>query len=199
MLALEGTLSVIDFETTGSVHGHPNEPWQVGIVTIENGQINASNSFESYLRIKNRERPFHPQSPGRHHLLRDKLTTAPKMVEIWPKLSSYFKSHALVAHNVSTEKHILLQQFPMLKVSAWIDTLNLLRIAMPKLQSYALQDLIQRLDLTNKLQELCPNREAHDALYDSYACSLLLLHLLQQTGWQECSISYLTAASQKRN
>ena len=85
MRALEASLLIIDFETTGTVQNYASEPWQIGCVSIEQGKINPDKSFTSLLRIG--ERPFHPQAPGSHHQLRKELKQAPSMQMLWSKLS----------------------------------------------------------------------------------------------------------------
>ena len=54
----------IDFETTGSVKGWPNEPWQVGFVEIGSDGPVAGSQREHLLKTAP-ERPFSPRAPGR--------------------------------------------------------------------------------------------------------------------------------------
>ena len=63
MLAREATFVALDFETTGSVPGYPDEPWQVGGIPVVNGRPDAAGLFESYLRV-DEGRPFNPLAPG---------------------------------------------------------------------------------------------------------------------------------------
>ena len=41
MQASDAIITIIDFESTGSVDGLPDEPWQVGLVRFEQGRENA--------------------------------------------------------------------------------------------------------------------------------------------------------------
>ena len=41
----------LDFETTGVVAGFPNEPWQLGLVAIEDGHILPETKWETYFRV----------------------------------------------------------------------------------------------------------------------------------------------------
>ena len=70
-------LLVLDYESTGSVRGFPNEPWQIGMVNLRTGQVDPATRFDSLLRI-DITRPFNPHAPGRHDLLREKMAAAPK-------------------------------------------------------------------------------------------------------------------------
>ena len=45
MLAIESTIPVLDFETTGTVPGYPDEPWQIGIVLLRNGQVVENSAY----------------------------------------------------------------------------------------------------------------------------------------------------------
>jgi len=176
------TLTVLDYETTGSISGHPNQPWQIGLVTLKNGIIDPSSTFESLLHI-DPNRPFNPHAPGRHARIRDQLAQAPLPHQIWKKIQPRLTNIPLCAHNIATEKKFLQRMAPMHSFGPWIDTLRLARKAWPKLPSYALSDLIESLHLKKNIDSILPNREPHDALYDAVASAILLQHLLDQPHW----------------
>ena len=172
----------IDFETTGSVPGFPNEPWQVGAVRVgPDGAFEPGGAAESLLRV-GAGRPFNKWAPGRHGKLRAEIAAAPSLAEFWPRLAPSLGG-AVAAHNCGTERSILAAAAPLHPPEAWIDTLALARRAWPSAPSHALQDLVQALGLQPRLQALCPGRAPHDALYDAFACALLLLKLLSAPAW----------------
>lgn len=181
--------SVIDFETTGAVPGFPNEPWQVGVVTVEwsNGPtVEWSNgrpvgTFESLLRI-DPERPFNRYAPGRHAKLRAELARAPALPALWPALAPRLAG-PVAAHNAGVERSVLAAAAPLHAPGPWIDTLALSRRAWPGARSHALEDLVPALGLEGRVRAAVPGRGPHDALYDAAACAALLLHLLAQPGW----------------
>lgn len=173
--------SAIDFETTGSLPGYRSAPWQVGVVPIEGGRIDG-NFFESLLDVGNR--PFNPHAPGRHAQLREAIAAAPTLGQLWPALSRRLAGRVLVAHNVGTERTVLAAAAPLHVLGPWIDTLVLARLAWPNLPSHALEDLIPILGLSSTVSTWCPDRLPHDACYDAAACAVLLLHVLEQPGWQ---------------
>ena len=183
--------SAIDFETTGAVPGFPNEPWQVGVVSVpaDAAPIRPS-SFESLLRIAP-GRPFNKWAPGRHAKLRAELAEAPALADLWPELAPLLAG-PVVAHNAGTERSLLQASAPLHVPGPWIDTLALARRAWPAAPSHALEDLVPALGLQPRLQALLPGREPHDALYDAAACALLL-HLLDQSGWGSLSPDELAA------
>lgn len=181
-------LTAIDFETTGSVRGYTNEPWQIGIVSLTNTEL--YNQFDSLLYIG--ERPFNKYAPGRHAQLREELKQSPKLVELWPELSPRLVGRVLVAHNFGTERTMLKQVAPMHCFDCWIDTLALSRRVWKGLSSYALEDLIVVLQLKDKIDALCSGREPHDALYDAVACAVLLQYIVSLSGWNKFTIKELS-------
>jgi len=192
MAIFNACITVLDYETTGSVSGFANEPWQIGMVTLRDGKVDPASMFESLLRV-DVNRPFNPHVPGRHTLLRDEIAEAPTTQELWPEIEPRLIELPLCAHNVATEKKVTRSIAPMHQFGPWIDTLRIARKVWPGCTSYALEDLIVILDLKSRIDELCPGRGAHDALYDAVASAMLLQHLLGQPGWSGTTIRELTS------
>lgn len=188
MLIRETTLTVIDFETTGSVPGFDTEPWQVGAILLVNGRVDPNHTFKSLIRV-DINRPFNAYAPGKHHKLREEIAAAPEVFKVWKKLEGWVTGRPLAAHNVATEKKFLRQMAPMHPFGLWIDTLALARQAWPFAPSHKLEDLIAGLNLEPRVRKICPCGESHDALYDAVACAVLLEHLLTQSGWEQLSIT----------
>ncbi len=189
MAIFDATITVLDYEGTGAVRGFSNEPWQLGMVALKGGWVDAGSLFESLLRV-DINRPFNPHAPGRHALLRDRIAQAPTPLELWPRIRERL-GLPLAAHNASTEKGFLRAMAPMHRCGPWIDTLKLARRAWPGCGSYALEDLVATLGLAPRIEALCPGRAAHDALYDAVACAALLERLLQQPGWGGLTVGEL--------
>ncbi|MFA7172628.1 MAG: 3'-5' exonuclease [Kiritimatiellia bacterium] len=187
--ARECVFSAIDFETTGAVAGYPVEPWQVGIVTVAHGEVQANSFFESYLHIG--DRPFNPMAPGRHAQIRCELSLAPIPGRVWPEILCWLGGRALAAHNIGTERNVLTNIAPLHRLGPWIDTLTLTRRSYPGFQSKALERVIEELRLKARVEELCPGRDAHDALYDAFACAVLLEHYLALPGWETVTLGAL--------
>ena len=82
---------------------------------------------------------------------------------------------------------------PLHTFGPWIDTLALARRVRPDLTSHALADVCNALDLTPRLQELCPGRDWHDALYDAFACALICEYCLALPGWEQVSLAALAS------
>ncbi len=187
MLIRETTLTVLDFETTGSVPGFDTEPWQIGAVALKNGQVVPAQTFESLIRV-DANRPFNVYAPGDHHKRRDEIAAAPDVSNVWKKLEGWVTACPLVAHNVSVEKKFLRQMAPMHRFGPWVDTLKLARQAWPDAPTHKLEDLIAGLNLTGRVRECCPVGAPHDALYDAVASAVLLEHLLEHPDWKNLEI-----------
>jgi DNA polymerase III epsilon subunit-like protein len=190
MAIFDAEITVLDYESTGSLPGYANEPWQIGLVSLKAGRVDAASRFESLLRV-DAARPFNPHAPGRHDALREAIAEAPTPQEVWPEIRQRLTDHPLCAHNVATEKKFIRAMAPMHKFGLWIDTLRIARKVWPGCASYALEDLIVLLDLKSRIDALCPNREAHDALYDAVASAMLIEHLLEQPGWGGVTVGEL--------
>lgn len=174
-------LVALDFETTGVVRGWRNEPWQLGLVVIENGVILPETRWETYFRVS-ADRPFSPRAPGRWAELRQVLAESPSVHEAWGEISARLAGVPLVAHNASTERTILTAVAPLTAFGPWVDTLAKLRKCWPLMKSYALGDVISVFGLKAEVDALCPGRAWHDALYDACAGAVLYLHLRRYLG-----------------
>lgn len=166
----------LDFETTGSVPGWPNEPWQLGLVAIEDGEVVPESRWETFFRVA-AERPFSTRAPGRWAELRATLAAAPAFMDVWPELAARLVGVPLVAHNAATERTILVQRAPLTPFGPWTDTLKLVRTYWPVMKSYALGDVIATFGLKSRVDALCPDRTWHDALYDACAGAVLFAHI----------------------
>ncbi len=188
----DAEITVLDYESTGSLSGYANEPWQIGMVSLVGGKVDAGSMFESLLRV-DANRPFNPYAPGRHAALRDEISIAPTPQQLWPLIKHRLTEHPLCAHNVATEKKFIRAMAPMHQFGLWIDTLRIARKVWPGCPSYALGDLVVMLGLQQRVDELCPGKEAHDALYDAVASAMLLEHLLEQPGWGSVTVGELAS------
>jgi len=187
MFIRETNLTVLDFETTGSVPGFDTEPWQIGAVVLENGRVALDQTFDSLIRV-DANRPFNAYAPGDHHKRRDEIAAAPAVSNVWKNMEGWMTGRPLVAHNISVEKKFLRKMAPMHRFGPWVDTLKLARQAWPDAPTHKLEDLIAGLSLTDRVRECCPSGEPHDALYDAVACAVLLEHLLEHPGWKNIEI-----------
>ena len=189
MKVRDAILTVLDFESTGAVRGHPDEPWQVGFVEMQGGRV-TNRIHENWLCV-GEDRPFNPYAPGRHAEIRALLAGAPKMADLWPEWRPWLEGRPLVAHNIGTEKKFLRRAAPMHPLGPWMDTLKLARHACPDLGSHSLSEVCEALGLTARAQLFCPGRDWHDALFDAFASGLILEHCLSMPGWENVTVEAL--------
>lgn len=196
MLLKECPVTVLDFETTGPVADYPDEPWQIGLVVLDKGKVNPSLSLDRLLYVG--DRPISYYIPGRHAKIRHLLKKSPRLVELWHELRPFIENRILAAHNTGTEKKVLGNVFPGHAGGLWIDTLNLSRQVWPGLNKYNLDALSERLGLLPNLQELCPGKKAHDALYDAMGSALILELILKQPGWDKITVKQAEKLSRRK-
>lgn len=190
MKAREAILTVLDFESTGAVRGHVDEPWQVGMVEMQDGRVTGRH-HESWLRVA-AGRPFNPYAPGRHADVRHLLAAAPAMSDLWPVWRPWLEGRPLAAHNIGTEKKFLRRAAPMHPLGPWIDTLRLARRVRPDLAGHSLAEVADALDVVGRARDLCPGRDWHDALFDAFASALVLERCLALPGWEDVSVEALS-------
>ena len=128
------------------------------------------------------------QAKKRIEKLREEIAAAPEVPVVWKNLERWGVSSPLVAHNRSVEKKFLRQMAPMHRFGPWIDTLKIARQAWSKAPSHTLGDMVSGLGLEPRVCELCPGREAHDALYDAFASAVLLEYILTMPGWERLDV-----------
>ena len=189
MKARDAIVTVLDFESTGAVPGHADEPWQVGLVELKDGRV-TGRFHESYLRVA-AGRPFNPYAPGRHAEIRHVLAGAPAPAALWPVWRPWLEGRPLAAHNVGTEKKFLRRVAPLHEFGPWIDTLKLARRVRPDLAGHGLAEVCAALGVVGRARELCPGREWHDALFDAFASALVLESCLALPGWEDVGVEAL--------
>jgi len=170
--------TALDFETTGTVGHWPNEPWQLGLVKIEDGMVLPDTKWETLFRVG--DRPFSPRAVGRYSEMREALARAPSPMELWPEIAERLAGTALIAHNCATERTVLTKLAPMTAFGPWVDTLAYARARYPGLPSYALGDLTEAFGLSADVDAMCPGRTWHDALYDACACAALAARFMTE-------------------
>lgn len=156
----------IDFESTGSANGQ--EPLEFAWVGLTmDGEF-----------LKPHEIGFENVKGGRDLNFE---TTYPHLRDAWPLIENKLQNQVLVGHNINYDHSLLVKTFPGFKAAGLIDTLTLYRQLYDKqIDDYSLTSLMSIFQLGHKIDEYVCNDhfEPHRALYDSYACGLLLQRLL---------------------
>ena len=165
--------TAIDFESAGAARGKTDTPVQVGLASWsrESGHHDA---FVSHLHT---DQAIQWSARKVHGIGPEQLADAPTFLSLWPELKRRLSGAVVVAHGKGTEKRFL-RAFPGHSFSPWIDTLLLARASWPSLPDHSLGALCGSLGLTENIHALLPGKSWHDALFDSIASLVLLVHLI---------------------
>lgn len=169
----EAVFAAIDFESAGAARGRTDVPVQIAIAHWA-PHTGFGEEFVSYLKT---EQPITWAARKVHGITEADTSGAPPLLALWPEINRLLSGRILTAHGHGTEKRFL-RAFPGHPFGPWIDTLLLSRAAWPELPDHSLGALCRQFGLVPALEQRCPDRRFHDALYDSAASILLLEHLL---------------------
>lgn len=166
--------TAIDFESAGTSPGKTDAPVQVGTCSwsLTDG---ITDEWTSYIYT---DQPITWAAQKVHGITSDDLLDAPRLMLLWPHLKNRLSTAAVVAHGHGTEKRFL-NAFPGHGFGPWIDTLQLSRAAWPHLPSHSLGDLCHSLQLDSQVRDRLPEKNWHDALFDSIASIVILRHLIE--------------------
>lgn len=176
-LIQETTFAAIDFESAGSAPGQTDAPVQIGVASMRGLEIHRDLFFESYLASPH---PVTWKARKVHGIDDSMIAGSPSLLELWKEVNQRLKDTVLVAHGSGTERRFL-RAFPTHGFTRWVDTLVLSRRFYPGLSSYSLGDLAETFQLKAAVDDLCPSRRWHDALYDAAASLVLLQHLIRHS------------------
>ena len=178
-LASETTFAAIDFESAGFEKGGTDVPVQIGIATMTPDlEIRREDFFTSYLAS---DQKVTWAAKKVHGIGAEDLVGAPQLLQLWPEINSRLRNRCVIAHGSGTEKRFL-RAFPMHGFKTWADTLTISHAAYPEIGDHSLGALCDKLDLSGEVEQLCPDRQWHDALYDAIASLVLLRKILKDVG-----------------
>ncbi len=164
--------AAIDFESAGAAPGETDQPVQVGIVRVES-LFGEPRCWCTYIASSH---PVRWSASKVHGITTEMLAGAPSFASLWPQLRELLRGCVVVGHNPATEMRFL-RAFPGHGFAPWLDTLALVRRALPGLADYALGTVCVAMGIEAEVDALAPGRRWHDALYDA-AGSLALLRAL---------------------
>jgi len=155
----------LDIETTGL------SPERDAITEIAAVKFRDSEVLDTWTTLVNPKRPIPLSIQRLTHIRQQDVQDAPSLFAVVPHLAKFVGDYPVVGHNVQFEfaflrPHGLLQHNPRL------DTFELARILLPKLNSYNLFALMEALGIELKAH--------HRALPDAMAAKDLFLALLER-------------------
>ena len=171
----------IDFEGAGAQRGKPDWPVQIGM-----GLWSLEGGFEKfYVSYLEREGNVDWYAKKIHGIDEEKLAGAPSLLSLWPEVNGRLGEGAVpVAHAKGTEKKFL-RVFPGNPFDPWVDTLLLSRAAMPEQKRHSLGVLCEEIGVAERVRELVPGRDWHDALFDAIASLVLLEWMVKRYGLED--------------
>lgn len=136
---LEKNIVVLDTETTG-VSFTRDELTQIAAARYENGQI--VNWFVTFV---NPGKPIPEEVSRLTHITQEDVQDAPSPSEALKELVSFVGDAKIVAHNAAFDRAFTTKHPAghSLSSNIWIDSLDLARIALPRLTSHRLLDLVR--------------------------------------------------------
>lgn len=136
---LDRNVVVLDTETTGFSYNH-DELTQIAAARFEQGEI-----VDWFITFVNPGKPI-PEEVARLTDIHDgDVADAPSPEEALAALAAFVGDASVVAHNVDFDRTFTTRHpsgYPLLE-NTWIDSLDLARIALPRLKSHRLLDLVR--------------------------------------------------------
>ncbi|MDO4442667.1 MAG: helicase C-terminal domain-containing protein [Slackia sp.] len=139
---LDRNVVVLDTETTGFSQNH-DELTQIAAARLERGEIT-----DWFVTFVNPGKPI-PDDVARLTDIHDEdVADAPSPEEARERLAAFVGDATVVAHNAAFDKGFTTKGpagYPLLE-NLWVDSLDLARIALPRLTSHRLIDLVKAFD-----------------------------------------------------
>ncbi len=140
---LDHNIVVLDTETTGFSFHH-DELTQIAAARMENGEI-----VEWFITFVNPGKPI-PEDVAHLTDIHDcDVANAPSPSDALAELAAFVGDAKVIAHNAEFDRTFTTRHpsgYPLLE-NTWIDSLDLARIALPRLKSHRLLDLVRAFDL----------------------------------------------------
>ena len=139
---LDRNVVVVDTETTGLSFNH-DELIQIAAARLERGEIAGW-----YVTFVNPGKELPDEIVHLTNIHEDDLVGAPSPDEALAGLVEFAGDALMVAHNVGFDKTFVTKHpsgYPLLE-NTWVDSLDLSRIALPRLRSHRLIDLVHAFD-----------------------------------------------------
>lgn len=158
---LDRNVVVLDTETTGFSQHH-DELTQIAAARLERGVIT-----EWFVTFVNPGKPI-PEEVARLTDIHDEdVASAPLPDEARAQLAAFVGDATVVAHNAAFDKGFTTKSEggAALKENLWIDSLDLARIALPRLKSHRLIDLVKAFDAPVSTHRADADVEALCAVY----------------------------------
>ena len=138
----ERNVVVVDTETTGVSFAH-DELMQIAAARMERGKV-----VDWYVTFVNPGKPIPDDISHLTGITEKDVEGAPSPAEALAGLSEFAGDALIVAHNAEFDRTFTTKHpagYPLLE-NTWIDSLDLSRIALPRMRSHRLVDLVRAFD-----------------------------------------------------
>ena len=135
----DGNVVVLDTETTGFSLNH-DELTQIAAARMEGGQI-----VEWFITFVNPGKPIPDEVAHLTDIHDEDVAEAPTPAEALASLVEFVGDAVVVAHNAEFDRNFTTKHpagYPLLE-NTWVDSLDLSRIALPRMKSHRLIDLVR--------------------------------------------------------
>lgn len=135
----DGNVVVLDTETTGFSLNH-DELTQIAAARMEGGQI-----VDWFVTFVNPGKPIPEDVAHLTDIHDEDVADAPAPAEALERLVSFVGDAIVVAHNAEFDRNFTTKHpagYPLLE-NTWVDSLDLSRIALPRMKSHRLIDLVK--------------------------------------------------------
>lgn len=135
----DSNIVVLDTETTGFSLNH-DELTQIAAARVEHGQIT-----DWFITFVNPGKPIPDDVAHLTDIHDEDVADAPTPAEALSKLVEFVGDAIVVAHNAAFDRNFTTNHpegYPLLE-NTWIDSLDLSRIALPRMKSHRLIDLVK--------------------------------------------------------
>ena len=136
---LDRDIVVIDTETTGFSFNH-DELTQIAAARMDKGEI-----VDWFVTFVNPGKPIPEDVAHLTNIHDEDVADAPSPEEALAQLAEFVGDSKLVAHNAAFDRTFTTRHpsgYPLLE-NTWLDSLDLARIALPRLKSHRLIDLVR--------------------------------------------------------
>ena len=184
----EAAWAAVDFESAGAAPGRSDEPVQVGMAIWRGAAF--GDFFRSYIHSHVR---ITRSAQAVHGIADQDIASAPSMPALWPEFKARLSGAVVVAHGAGTEKRFL-RSFPLHGFGPWLDTLAMVRAALPELTDHSLGTVTRAIGAEDEVCALCPGYGWHDALFDAVACLVILRRIVECCGLHDATVGELISA-----
>ena len=158
---LDRNIVVLDTETTGFSYNH-DELTQIAAARMECGKI-----VEWFVTFVNPGKPIPEEVAHLTNIHDEDVADAPSAEEALADLVAFVGDAQVIAHNVDFDRTFTTRHpsgYPLLK-NTWIDSLDLARIALPRMKSHRLLDLVRAFGMPLSTHRADADVEATCAIF----------------------------------